>query len=126
MADFGLTEIIKNYVQYPNKWTAPDVTAYDKFSTRSDVWSFGIVLYEMITYGCMPYPGMTNTQTLEQVTQGYRMPRPHGCPDQLYDIMLDCWRMEPCNRPTFETLQWQLENFFAAEDDGYKVAFLDM
>ena len=93
---------------------------YNRFTIKSDVWSFGIVLYEIITYGRFPYPGMTNAQVLEQLQQGYRMPRPMGCPDKLYDIMIDCWREEPANRPTFETLQWQLEEFFTAEDGGYR------
>ena len=101
------------------KWTAPEAALYYRFTIKSDVWSFGIVLYEIITYGRFPYPGMTNDQVLEQLQQGYRMPRPMGCPDKLHDIMLDCWREEPANRPTFETLQWQLEEFFTAEDSGY-------
>ena len=101
------------------KWTAPEAALYCRFTIKSDVWSFGIALYEIITFGRFPYPGMTNDQVLEQLQQGYRMSRPPGCPDELYDIMLDCWREEPAVRPTFETLQWQLEEFFTAEDGGY-------
>ena len=93
------------------KWTAPEAAMYNIFTIKSDVWSFGIVLYEIITNGRYPYPNMTNAQVLEQLRQGYRMPRPMGCPDKLYNIMLDCWREEPANRPTFETLQRQLEKF---------------
>ena len=104
--------------RFPIKWTAPEAAWYNRFTIKSDVWSFGIVLYEIITYGRFLYPGMNNAQVLEQIQQGYRMPRPMGCPDKLYDIMLDCWREEPANRPTFETLQWQLEEFFTAEDAG--------
>ena len=126
VADFGLSEIINDYIVYPNKWTAPEVTEYDRFTKHSDAWSFGIVLYEIITYGRFPYPGMTTAEALEQISQGYRMPRPSGCPHQLYEIMLDCWREEPYTRPSFETLQWQLEEFFVAEDGGYKEPDLGM
>ena len=125
VADFGLARIIDEDVyeahtgaKFPIKWTAPEAALYNRFTIKSDVWSFGIVIYEIITYGRFPYPGMTNAQVLEALQQGYRMPRPMGCPDKLYDVMLDCWKEEPASRPTFETLQWQLEEFFTTEGDG--------
>ena len=90
------------------KWTAPEAVLHYRFSTKSDVWSFGIVLYEIITYGKPPYHGMTDAEVEQQIRQGYCMFQPMGCPDKLYDIMLNCWQVEPANRPTFETLQWQL------------------
>jgi fyn-related kinase len=95
-----------------NKWAAPEVLLYYMFSIKSDVWSFGIVLYEIITYGNPPYPGMTKNQVKQQLQQGYRIPQPMECPKKLHNIMLNCWREEPANRHTFETLQWQLEDFF--------------
>ena len=99
------------------KWVAPEIFTHDivRFSIKSDVWSFGIVLYEIITHGHVPYPGMNNAQVRKQIAQGYRMSQPEGCPNQLYNIMLHCWREEPANRPRFETLQWQLEEL---EDSG--------
>jgi fyn-related kinase len=127
VADFGLARVIDEDIyeahtgaKFPIKWTAPEAAMYSRFTVKSDVWSFGIALYEVITYGRFPYPGMTNAQVLEALQQGYRMPRAMGCPEKLYEIMLDCWREEPANRPTFETLQWQLEEFFTAEDGGYR------
>ena len=102
--------------KFPIKWTAPEAALYNRFSIKSDVWSFGIVIYEVLTYGRFPYPGMTNEQVLEALQQGYRMPRPVGCPDKLYDIMTDCWRENPAYRPTFGTLEWQLEEFFTTEE----------
>ena len=56
------------------------------------MWSFGIFLTELITYGRIPYPGMTNAEVLQQVERGYRMPSPQGCPENLYAIMMDCWK----------------------------------
>ena len=59
-------------------------------------------------------------QVVEEVERGYRMPKPNNCPPKLYDIMLACWRTEPQERPTFETLQWQLEEFDQADAKQYK------
>ena len=100
------------------KWTAPEAFLHNRFSIKSDVWSFGIVLHELITHGHMPYIGMSNSEALEKVEMGYRMPRQTGCPDNLYHIMLACWSAEPADRPTFETLKWQLQDYFTS-DDGY-------
>ena len=66
--------------------------------------------------------GMTNAEVLHQVEHGYRMPCPPGCPKALYDIMLECWRKEEMERPTFETLQWKLEEFFTMDPKDYREA----
>jgi fyn-related kinase len=108
--------------RFPIKWTAPEAANYSKFSIKSDVWSFGILLTELVTYGRIPYPGMTNAEVLHQVEHGYRMPCPPGCPERLYDIMLECWHSDAMKRPTFETLQWKLEDFFTLEGSEYKEA----
>ena len=127
VADFGLARVIDEDIyeahtgaKFPIKWTAPEAAMYNRFTIKSDVWSFGILLYEIITYGRFPYPGMTNFEVLERIQTGYRMGCPPNCPKQLHDIMLECWRDEAQSRPTFETLQWQLEEFFTAEDGGYR------
>lgn len=65
---------------------------------------------------------MTNAEVLHQVDNGYRMPAPAGCPGRLHEIMLECWRKDPMKRPTFETLQWKLEEFYAHGDSEYKEA----
>ena len=95
--------------KFPVKWTAPEVMLHNNFTAKCDVWSYGIVLYELITYGCIPYPGMTNTEVVEKLQTGYRMPCPLGCPDQLYTLMKDCWREDAPLRPTFKALQCRLE-----------------
>merc|ERR1712109_205423 len=129
IADFGLARLIKEDeyearvgARFPIKWTAPEAANYSKFSIKSDVWSFGILLTELVTYGRIPYPGMTNAEVLHQVEHGYRMQCPQGCPPALYDIMLECWHKDAMKRPTFETLQWKLEDFFTMSDSEYKDA----
>lgn len=68
------------------------------------------------------FPGMTNAEVLSQVEHGYRMPCPQNCTQPLYDIMLECWHKDPMRRPTFETLQWKLEDFFTLDPSDYKEA----
>ena len=115
---FGATHVTANddYIynakegtKYPMKWTAPEGFLFSKFSIKSDVWSYGIVLYELITHGGRPYPDMTNDQAFAKVKEGYRMPPPPGCPDSLYQIMMDCWKQDPKERPTFKFLMTHLE-----------------
>ncbi|XP_075720349.1 tyrosine-protein kinase FRK [Rhinoderma darwinii] len=127
VADFGLARVFEddnvyqatNDTKLPLKWTAPEAIRGNKFSVKSDVWSFGILLSEIATYGKMPYPGMNGRQALEKLEQGYRMPKPFNCPEDLYNIMLECWNANPDNRPTFETLQWRLEDYFETESSSY-------
>uniref|UniRef100_A0A6A7FQF2 Tyrosine-protein kinase n=1 Tax=Hirondellea gigas TaxID=1518452 RepID=A0A6A7FQF2_9CRUS len=129
IADFGLARLIKEDeyearvgARFPIKWTAPEAANYSKFSIKSDVWSFGILLTELVTYGRIPYPGMTNAEVLHQVEHGYRMPAPPSCPPALHEIMMECWYKDPMKRPTFETLQWKLEDFFTMDGSEYKEA----
>ena len=99
------------HVQLPLRWTAPEAALHGTFNSQSDVWSFGILLHEMVTYGQIPYLGMSIRKVLECVPQGYRMPHPHGCPDSLYQIMEQCWCDVPHARPSFSCLNLQLEIF---------------
>nr|BAF02920.1 protein tyrosine kinase src [Monosiga ovata] len=124
VGDFGLSRLVENENEYtakegakfPIKWTAPEAAMMNRFSIKSDVWSFGVLLTELVTYGRVPYPGMTNAEVLQQVERGYRMPAPPGTPESLYQIMLDCWKANPEERPRFEALQWRLEDFFVNTD----------
>ena len=103
------------------KWAAPEAVLHNIFNIRSDVWSFGIVLYEIITHGSTPYPDMTNAEVIAKIEQGYRMPKPllyhgHRCPLKLYDMMLNCWQKYPNDRPTFAILQRELDCFYSGYD----------
>ncbi|XP_051887383.1 tyrosine-protein kinase SRK3-like [Pristis pectinata] len=110
IADFGLARFIKDdtYVSQsttiPYKWTAPEAIEHGYFSVKSDVWSFGILLYEVVTYGKTPYPGMNNQEVVSMVSKGYRMPCPDGCPSTLHKVMLNCWEKVASKRPSFATL----------------------
>ena len=121
VADFGLIRGITESI-VAIRWTAPEIVLQNLhgFSIKSDVWSFGILLHEIVTFGKLPYLGMNNAQVLEAVPKGYRMPCPPDCPKELHGMMLACWNEDPNSRLTFETLQWQLEEFFTlVEGDGY-------
>ncbi|CAF1098865.1 unnamed protein product [Adineta steineri] len=129
IADFGLARIIKEYAggmyeakegtKFPIKWTAPEAALYNRFTIKSDVWSYGILLTELVTFGRTPYPGMTNAEVLRQVDQGYRLPQPPNCPPTLYTIMRECWHAQPENRPSFSTLQYRLENEYNGENPEF-------
>ncbi|ELK11549.1 Proto-oncogene tyrosine-protein kinase FER [Pteropus alecto] len=94
--------------QIPIKWTAPEALNYGRYSSESDVWSFGILLWETFSLGVCPYPGMTNQQAREQVERGYRMSAPQNCPEDIFKIMMRCWDYKPENRPKFSELQKEL------------------
>lgn len=128
IADFGLARFIKESeyearagARFPIKWTAPEAANFSKFTIKSDVWSFGIVLYEIISRGGTPYPDMSNAEVLDRIDKGYRMPQPPDCPAKYYAIMVECWNRDSNRRPTFETLHWKLADYFAS-DEQYKDA----
>ena len=111
VSDFGLAQKVSgstykesSRTQFPLKWMAPETIAHRSFSIKSDVWAFGILLYEMVTHGALPYPGVNNSDVAQLVKAGYRMPCPRGCPKGLYDVMLKCWEAKAEERPNFSAL----------------------
>lgn len=122
VADFGLARLIKEDTytahigsKFPIKWTAPEGLAFNKFSNKSDVWAFGVLLWEIATYGKSPYPGVELSDVYHLLESGYRMECPDDCPRNIYELMRRCWEWEPGNRPTFSALYQALENMF--QDD---------
>ncbi|XP_074419050.1 tyrosine-protein kinase Lck isoform X2 [Larus michahellis] len=127
IADFGLARLIEDNeytaregAKFPIKWTAPEAINYGTFTIKSDVWSFGILLTEIVTYGRIPYPGMTNPEVIQNLERGYRMPQPDNCPQELYELMMQCWKERPEERPTFEYMKSVLEDFFTATEGQYQ------
>uniref|UniRef100_A0A146YRK3 Tyrosine-protein kinase n=1 Tax=Fundulus heteroclitus TaxID=8078 RepID=A0A146YRK3_FUNHE len=119
VADFGLARIIKDSVytasrntKIPVRWTAPEAALHQRFSVKSDVWSFGVLLYEMMSRGKMPYEGKNNKEVMDILTSGYRLPSPNRCPQNIYRIMSDCWHSDPSKRPSFHSLQSQLDSIY--------------
>ncbi|XP_008826381.1 tyrosine-protein kinase Blk [Nannospalax galili] len=108
--------------KFPIKWTAPEAIHFGVFTIKADVWSFGVLLMEIITYGRVPYPGMNNPEVIHSLERGYRMPCPDTCPPELYrDIITECWQSRPEERPTFEFLQSVLEDFYTATEGQYEL-----
>ncbi|XP_065669121.1 platelet-derived growth factor receptor alpha isoform X4 [Hydra vulgaris] len=117
LADFGLARDIYLSGVYikessgilPVKWMAPE-SLFDKiYSIKSDVWSFGIVLWEICTMGGSPYPGLPTEDLFEYLTAGKRMSQPVTCPDELYEIMVQCWQERSEERPWFHEIVSQLQ-----------------
>uniref|UniRef100_A0A3Q3NNV4 receptor protein-tyrosine kinase n=1 Tax=Labrus bergylta TaxID=56723 RepID=A0A3Q3NNV4_9LABR len=113
VSDFGLSRVLEDDPEaayttrggkIPIRWTAPEAIAYRKFTSASDAWSYGIVLWEVMSYGERPYWEMSNQDVIKAVDEGYRLPPPMDCPATLYQLMLDCWQKERNNRPKFEQI----------------------
>lgn len=93
----------------PIKWTAPESLRLGEFSSKSDMWSFGILLYEIYSFGRLPYPKIPVDDVLKYVESGYRMEAPEGCPSKIYEIMKRAWSAEPKDRPTFADTLKEIE-----------------
>ncbi|XP_025071703.1 ephrin type-A receptor 5 isoform X12 [Alligator sinensis] len=93
----------------PIRWTAPEAIAFGKFTSASDVWSYGIVMWEVMSYGERPYWEMTNQDVIKAVEEGYRLPSPMDCPVALYQLMLDCWQKDRNSRPKFDEIVSMLD-----------------
>ncbi|XP_007530367.1 tyrosine-protein kinase ABL1 isoform X2 [Erinaceus europaeus] len=119
VADFGLSRLMTGDTytahagaKFPIKWTAPESLAYNKFSIKSDVWAFGVLLWEIATYGMSPYPGIDLSQVYELLEKDYRMERPEGCPEKVYELMQACWQWNPSERPSFAEIHQAFETMF--------------
>ncbi|XP_032704843.1 ephrin type-A receptor 5 isoform X5 [Lontra canadensis] len=113
VSDFGLSRVLEDDPEaayttrggkIPIRWTAPEAIAFRKFTSASDVWSYGIVMWEVVSYGERPYWEMTNQDVIKAVEEGYRLPSPMDCPAALYQLMLDCWQKDRSSRPKFDEI----------------------
>uniref|UniRef100_A0A915IFF4 receptor protein-tyrosine kinase n=1 Tax=Romanomermis culicivorax TaxID=13658 RepID=A0A915IFF4_ROMCU len=112
IADFGMARDIYRADYYrkggktmmPVKWMPPEAFLDGIFSTKTDVWSYGVLLWEIFSMGYLPYPGRTNQEVMKLVTDGGRLEHPIGCPSQIYQIMTQCWHTVAEERPKFCTI----------------------
>ncbi|KAJ7354896.1 hypothetical protein OS493_029455 [Desmophyllum pertusum] len=88
----------------PVKWMAIESLETYIFTIESDVWAYGVLLWEMESGGLKPYAGLNTTELIAELKKGYRMEKPNGCSDEMYQVMRDCWNPNPKARPTFEQL----------------------
>lgn len=122
IADFGMTRNIDKDNVYtkitsgklPIKWMALESLTHQMYTTKSDVWSFGVLLYEIVTYGGTPYDSIGNAQILKMIMSGYRLPQPPNCEAHVYELMRDCWNEEMELRPTFEDIINRLKKILNA------------
>ncbi|KAK6328185.1 hypothetical protein J4Q44_G00001630 [Coregonus suidteri] len=117
VADFGLSKKIYSGDYYrqgriakmPVKWIAVESLADRVFTVKSDVWAFGVAMWEIATRGMTPYPGIQNNEIYDYLLEGHRLKQPTDCLDELYEIMYSCWRADPLDRPVFTQVRELLE-----------------
>ncbi|KAG5898585.1 hypothetical protein JTB14_016597 [Gonioctena quinquepunctata] len=125
ISDFGMSREEEEYIvsdgmkQIPIKWTAPEALNFGKYTSLCDIWSYGILSWEIFSKGGTPYSGMSNSKAREKIDSGYRMPAPENIPDEMYRLMLRCWEYNPENRPNFEQIYSVVETLCAA----FRVSF---
>ncbi|KAL4233201.1 hypothetical protein ACF0H5_007885 [Mactra antiquata] len=119
IGDFGLARDIYKNDYYrkegegllPVRWMSPESLVDGVFTTQSDIWAFGVLMWEVVTFGQQPYPARTNIDVLHFVRSGGRLDKHECCPDDFYHLMCKCWSFEPEDRPSFSFLLQQLEKF---------------
>ncbi|KAF1516167.1 Tyrosine-protein kinase SYK, partial [Eudyptes chrysocome] len=121
ISDFGLSKALsadENYYKaqshgkWPVKWYAPECMNFYKFSSKSDVWSFGVLMWEAFSYGQKPYKGMKGGEVAQMIERGERMERPEVCPTEVYDLMKLCWTYNVDDRPGFVAVELRLRNYY--------------
>ncbi|KAM4549220.1 tyrosine-protein kinase receptor Tie-1 isoform 2-T2 [Odontesthes bonariensis] len=130
IADFGLSRGEEVYVKktmgrLPVRWMAIESLNYSVYTTKSDVWSFGVLLWEIVSLGGTPYCGMTCAELYEKLPQGYRMEKPKNCDDEVYELMRQCWRDRPYERPPFSQISVQLSRMQEARKAYVNMALFE-
>ncbi|XP_078659370.1 fibroblast growth factor receptor 4-like isoform X1 [Branchiostoma floridae x Branchiostoma belcheri] len=131
ISDFGLSRDVydtdneeyeqKTQGRLPLRWMAPESLFDHVYSVKSDVWSYGITMWEVLTLACTPYPGLSPPAMMERLRNGFRMSKPVHCNDEVYDIMRKCWEDDPEDRPTFIDLVRLLEDVITKAEDFIKI-----
>ncbi|XP_049908649.1 tyrosine-protein kinase SYK isoform X2 [Epinephelus moara] len=121
ISDFGLSKAVaeeqnyykaKGHGKWPVKWYAPECINYFKFSSKSDVWSFGVLMWEAYSFGQKPYKGMKGNDVMQMIESGNRMDAPVNCPPEMYDLMRTCWTYKADERPGFTVVEPRLREYY--------------
>ncbi|XP_053785987.1 focal adhesion kinase 1 isoform X2 [Desmodus rotundus] len=122
LGDFGLSRYMEDSTYYkaskgklPIKWMAPESINFRRFTSASDVWMFGVCMWEILMHGVKPFQGVKNNDVIGRIENGERLPMPPNCPPTLYSLMTKCWAYDPSRRPRFTELKAQLSTVLAEE-----------
>ncbi|KAL6049657.1 kinase 6 [Balamuthia mandrillaris] len=124
VCDFGLSRSVAegDYYEinskFPLKWSAPEVFKWRKYSSKSDVWSFAVTLWEIFSLGQLPYAELSNRETVKEIEAGYRLPCPTRCPPPIYNLMLRCWDEDAKQRPNFQDIYSVLAQVQRQEEEA--------
>ncbi|XP_044203672.1 ephrin type-A receptor 2a [Thunnus albacares] len=134
VSDFGLSRVLEDDAEgtyttrggkIPIRWTAPEAIAYRKFTSASDVWSFGIVMWEVMAFGERPYWDMSNHEVMKAINEGFRLPAPMDCPSAIYQLMLQCWQHDRSKRPRFTDIVNILDKLLRSPESLKAIADFD-
>ncbi|XP_030584866.1 ephrin type-A receptor 2a [Archocentrus centrarchus] len=134
VSDFGLSRILEDDAEgtyttrggkIPIRWTAPEAIAYRKFTSASDVWSFGIVMWEVMAFGERPYWDMSNHEVMKAINENFRLPAPMDCPSAIYQLMLQCWLHDRSKRPRFSDIVNILDKLLRSPESLKTIADFD-
>ncbi|XP_071473492.1 ephrin type-A receptor 2 isoform X2 [Marmota flaviventris] len=134
VSDFGLSRVLEDDPEatyttsggkIPIRWTAPEAISYRKFTSASDVWSYGIVMWEVMAYGERPYWELSNHEVMKAINDGFRLPTPMDCPSAIYQLMMQCWQQDRARRPKFADIVSILDKLIRAPDSLKTLADFD-
>ncbi|XP_069467203.1 ephrin type-A receptor 2 isoform X2 [Ambystoma mexicanum] len=134
VSDFGLSRVLEDDPEatyttsggkIPIRWTAPEAISYRKFTSASDVWSYGIVMWEVMSYGERPYWELSNHEVMKAINEGFRLPAPMDCPSAIYQLMMQCWLQDRSRRPKFPDIVSLLDKLIRAPDSLKTMADFD-
>ncbi|KAK1157237.1 ephrin type-A receptor 2-like [Acipenser oxyrinchus oxyrinchus] len=134
VSDFGLSRVLEDEPEgtyttsggkIPIRWTAPEAIAYRKFTSASDVWSFGIVMWEVMAFGERPYWDMSNHEVMKSINEAFRLPAPMDCPSAVYQLMIQCWLQDRSKRPRFPDIVSILDKLLRSPESLKAIADFD-
>uniref|UniRef100_A0A8C9ZR98 receptor protein-tyrosine kinase n=1 Tax=Sander lucioperca TaxID=283035 RepID=A0A8C9ZR98_SANLU len=134
VSDFGLSRVLEDDAEgtyttrggkIPIRWTAPEAIAYRKFTSASDVWSFGIVMWEVMAFGERPYWNMSNHEVMKAINEAFRLPAPMDCPSAINQLMLQCWQNDRSKRPRFSDIVNILDKLLQSPESLKTIADFD-